>query len=278
MQSSSIATSSSPMPRAAGLSALLHLTMLGTLLFVAWWSQLKDEDPPDTFEVVEGPDDDFAAPEAPRIETPSVQLDLPKSLPPKPRPQLTIIERVPEPPPKVVQPKPKPQPAPPKIEAVPEKSLIQKIEPERQKVTYDQFRDEHGAPKPQRVKKPQPIKIKSIDTTLIFDFTSNKVTVGAGGTAMSSSELDLSKRYIAFIIQCVRQSMEAAGVTELRDAGLQFSVSLDGVISDVEISRSSGSGTFDRAVLAAIRSSRGIGPPPTGRAERFSIVIRMSGT
>ncbi|MCF3649555.1 TonB C-terminal domain-containing protein [Opitutaceae bacterium LMO-CP1] len=70
--------------------------------------------------------------------------------------------------------------------------------------------------------------------------------------------------------------MEAAGITELREAGVQFSVSLSGAITDAHITRSSGSGSFDRAVLAAFKSIRPVGSPPTRRAEVFKTVIRLS--
>ncbi len=265
------------MPRAATLSVVLHVGVLAAMIFWLWWSQRNEEKPETRFELVAGPGENYAAQEAPTVaaETPTVNLTLPKPEP-RPAPPQPVQERTPPP-----QPAPKETPreaTPPRIERVPEKpNPIKKVEPEREKVSWSDFTKEHGAPKTQPAPKTNtPIQTKKIDTSTVLSSTTTVVSAGAGGTAMTSREIDLSKRYIAFIIQQIRQAMEAAGVTEPRDAGVQFAVSKDGVLSDVRITQSSGSGEFDRAVLAAFRSIGRIGPPPTNRAEVFRTVIRLS--
>ena len=77
------------------------------------------------------------------------------------------------------------------------------------------------------------------------------------------------------IIQRIRQSLEAAGINDVREAGVEFRVSLAGAISNAKITKPSGSSKFDQAILAAFRSIRPIGRPPTGRAEVFRTVIRL---
>ena len=126
--------------------------------------------------------------------------------------------------------------------------------------------------KPVKQAAPTPIKTKSIDVGSI----TSKVTVGAGGTAMSSTEQDLSRRYVNFIIQRIIQSMQQAGITDLRSAGVEFQVSADGLISGAQITKTSGSASFDRAVLSAFRAIGRIGPPPTKRAEVFRTVINLT--
>lgn len=259
------------MPRAVSLSAFLHVSALGLMLFLAWWSQRVDKEPPAVFELVAGAGDNYAAEQAPTTTqevTPSVNVTLPEPLPeyvppkpPPPRPQPKPIERAPEP--KTL-----------KIEKAPEKPPV-KIEPAREKVSFDDFKSEHGAPKTQKVRAPKPIKAKSINVNRVMAST-NIITAGAGGTTMTANEISLSQRYVAMIIQRIRESLEEAGIMDLREAGVQFSVSVQGAISGARITQSSGSATFDRAVLAAFQNIRPIGPPPTNRAEVFKTVIRLT--
>jgi colicin import membrane protein len=276
--------SSGPLPRSFGLSALLHSMLVGALIFTAWWSRRQEKPPEAIFELVAGPGDNYAATEAPTTtaEVPNVTLRLPEPLPePKPRPPQPQPKPQPEPPPpkpapKPVEKKPTPTPTPIKIEPVPEKPPI-KIEEVREKVSFSDFAKENGKPtaKP-TTRPPTPIKTQSINVGKITAAAENTVTVGAGGTAMTTQEINLSKAYVALIIQRIRQSMEAAGINDVRSVGVEFRVSLRGAISNARIIKSSGNSKFDQAVLAAFRSIRPIGEPPTGRAEIFRTVIRLT--
>ena len=266
----------SPMPRSAGLSAFLHFSVFGLLIFFGWWSQRADEAPPAQFELVAGPGDNYAATAAPTTTaeiTPTVTLTIPE---PTPRP---VVQSAPPPRP-LPPPPPEPKvierkPAPVVIEKAPEKPPV-KIEPAREQVSFDDFAKERGAPKPAPVRKaPPPINPTKINLDRVMSAT-NVITTGAGGTAMTSTELSMSKRYVAMIIQRIRESLEQAGINDLREAGVRFSVSVEGAISDASITRSSGNAAFDRAVLAAFRNIRPIGSPPTGRAEVFTTVIRLT--
>ena len=69
--------------------------------------------------------------------------------------------------------------------------------------------------------------------------------------------------------------MEAAGVTELSEASIEFRVAANGELSAPRILRSTGSAAFDQALITAFRTIRPIGPPPSLRAEFFSVTIRM---
>lgn len=274
--------STAPLPRSLGLSALLHTLLFGTLIIAAWWARREEEPPPAVFELVAGAGDNYAATEAPTTtqEVPDITLTLPEPLPePEPRP-------LPPPPQPVVQPKPPPpkpppkvvekKPTPIKIEPVPEKPPI-KIEEVREKVSFNEFAKEHGKPTAKPVtKRPEPIKTRSINVGRITTAAENTVIAGAGGTAMTTQEIDLSKAYVALIIQRIRQSLEAAGINDVRSIKVEFRVSVQGAISNANILNSSGSSKFDQAVMAAFRTIRPIGPPPTGRAEKFETVIRLT--
>lgn len=272
--------STAPLPRSLGMSALLHCLLFSSLIVAAWWVRRTEEPPPAVFELVAGAGDNYAATEAPTTteEMPEVTLKLPEPLPepkpqpPRPQPRVQPKPPPPRPTPRVVEKKP----APVKIIPVPEKPVL-KIEPVREKVSFDDFAQQHGKPTVKTTTKPPaPIKTRSIDVGKITSATATKVTVGAGGTAMTTQELSLSKAYVALIIQRIRQALEAAGINDVRSAGVQFQVSLSGAISNARIVDSSGSGKFDQAVLAAFRSIRPIGRPPTGRAEKFETVIRLT--
>ena len=168
------------------------------------------------------------------------------------------------------------KPTPVQIKPAPEKPVL-KIEEVREKVSFADFAQQHGKPTAKTsTKPPAPIKTRSIDVGKVTSAAETKVTVGAGGTAMTTQELALSKAYVALIIQRIRQSLEAAGINDVRSAGVEFRVSLEGAISNARIVAPSGSSKFDQAVLAAFRSIRPIGRPPTGKAEKFETVIRLT--
>lgn len=265
----SVATSRSK-PEATTISAVLHLVVFGGLIFYAWWSQRVDTDDAPIFELVAGPGNDWAAEQAPtttEVTEPTVTLELPKPRPrpvapppPKPLPRETPPPPVQKAPPAPVQPAPKP---------------VKPAEPKREKVSFDQFAQQHGAPKTQKVAAPKPIKAKTIDVGQIMSAT-KIITTGAGGTAMTAQEVSLSKRYVAFIIQQIRDSVERAGITDLREVGVRFSVSASGAVSGASVTRSSGSSSFDQAVLKAFRDLPNMGAPPTKRAEVFTTVIRLT--
>lgn len=260
------------MPRGFGLSALLHLAALGIMLLLAWWSQRVEDTPDVIFEVVAGPGLDYIATEAPTTTqevAPSVNVDLPEPLPiyvpPKPKPQ-------------PLQPKPfervVPEPAPPIFEKAPE-TPAPKIEPAPTKVSFDDFTTKHGAPKTPTRKAPEPIKLKPINVNQIMADTV-LITEGAGGTARTANEVSLSKQYVAMIVQRIRDALERENISDVRDVGVRFRVSVRGVLSDAEITRSSGSREFDRAVLAAFRNIPILRTPPSNQSEVFQTVIRLT--
>lgn len=261
-------------PQSAFLSAALHAGLILLLLLFAWWAQREVEQPME-FELVAGEGDNYAATEAPtsaETASPPVALNVPvpKPLPPTPKPR--PIERQPDPtPPKVVEKKP----ADIKIEPAPVKPPV-KVEPKPERVTYQAFTQEHGKPVAKAPAPTKPVTVKSIDVGRVAAATTNVVTAGAGGKAMTAAETSLSQRYVAMIIQRIRDAMEQAGITDLREAGVQFSVSATGVVSGARITQSSGNAAFDRAVLDAFSRVRPVGPPPTKRAEVFRTTIILS--
>jgi len=266
-----VSASSNPqMPRAFGLSALLHGGIIAVLVLMAWWAQRERDRNEDFFEVVAGPGDNYAATEAPTQAAPPVEtvaVDLPPAPVIQPRPTPPVVQ--PRPP----EPAPVTQQAPPRIE--PRPAPVQE-EPKPQTVSYQDFVRQNGAPQPRTQPAPAPIRAKEIDLGRVTAAATNNVQAGAGGTALRADTSDLERAYVTALIARIRRAMEAAGVTDVREAGVQFQVSLDGVISGARITQGSGSAEFDRAVLAAFSSIRPLGPPPTGKAEIYRTVIRLT--
>lgn len=272
-------------PRAFMLSVLLHASVAVAVLVFAWWSNRRQPEQPQIFELVAGEGNDYAALEAPTTAAPpvpTVKIDLPDPVPivtpaPQPEPPRPVVERAPEP-----RPVPREETPPPKkIEKKAPEKAQKKPEPKREleRTTFDSFRKEHGDPKPVKARPapkitPKKINADSIAGRVASDST-NSVKAGAGGTALTRAQADLWAAYQAMIIQRIRRAMEAAGVTDLRSARVEFRVSAGGIVSAARITDGSGNRDFDNAVLTALRSIGTLGPPPTNRAETLSVIIEM---
>jgi TolA protein len=124
-----------------------------------------------------------------------------------------------------------------------------------------------------------PISTKQIDAKGIASGVLGGSTAntkgGAGGTALSRSEGDLTEAYAALIVQRIRQALESASFNDVAAVIVQFQVSATGAISGARIVQSSGNTEFDQAIIKALQTIRPVGPPPTGRAETFRIPIRL---
>lgn len=265
-------TSNSQMPRAFGWSAMLHAGVFGVLIAIAWWSQRTNDRDEHVFEVVAGPGDNYAATEAPTQAVPetTVSVTIPRAQPPRPQPRQA------PPPVQVPVQRAAPEPTPPRNPVQPRPEPVrEEPKPQPQTLSYQDFVRENGQPKPRTPAAPAPIKPKEIDLGRIAAAQTNNVREGAGGTAMTADTSDLEKAYVRTLIERIRQAMMAAGVTDVREVAVQFQVSAGGAISSATITRGSGSAEFDRAVLAAFRSIRPLGPPPTGKAEIYRTVIRL---
>ena len=272
-------------PGAFVVSACLHVAVVVALLLLLWWSRREQPPVPQIFELVAGAGDNYAATEAAAAATPApptetVNVELPEALPVitkelvLPPPPAPVVERTP--PPKVEPKKAETkQPAPKKAE--PRKEEPKKTESLVRPTTFQDFVKKEGTPKAApKAAPPAPIRAKSIDVDRVVQGVaggSTAVKAGASGTALSVAPND--QAYVAMILDRIRRSMEAAGVTELSEARIEFRVAANGELSAPRILRSTGSAAFDQALITAFRTIRPIGPPPSLRAEFFSVTIRM---
>jgi len=270
-------------PSAYFLSAFLHTAVAGTLVLLSFKGCQKPEEPPHIFELVAGEGDNYAATEAPALTAPvapKVQLPTIKAPPtpktPEPEPVIEpqpVIKPAPVPsPPKTETPKketPKKQPEPPKKKEEPKQVMT--------KAEFDKLNKQKTA-SAKTAKTTTPLTTKKIDVDSITKgVAGGKSTTqkGAGGTALTAAEANQLDRYVALILQRIREALMNAGLSDQLEVRVEFRVSAGGAISSVRIVNGSGSREFDDAVANAFRNIRPIGPPPTNRAEAFSVVVRM---
>lgn len=290
-------------------SVFLHGTLVAlALAYLFWRSVTKPEPAPTVFELVAGEGDNYAATEAPALGTPGgIKITVPEI----PRPEPTPVVAPPEPEP-VIQAAPEPttkaaatitSPTIPNmarnIERLADKreaNIRKKVEQQqkadaaakkkaddlaKKTLTKEEFDRQNANKKTASAKSNSntPISTKRIDAEGIAKGVAGGSTAntkgGAGGTALSRSEGDLTEAYAALIVQRIRQALESASFNDVAAVMVQFQVSATGVISGARIVQSSGNTEFDQAIIKALQTIRPVGPPPTGKAETFRIPIRL---
>ena len=288
-------------------SVFLHGTLIVlAVAFVYWRSIVKPDPVPTVFELVAGEGDDYGATEAPALGIPDgIKITVPEM--PRPEPTPTVAPPEPEP---VIQAAPEPAPkaaAAIKSPTIPNMArnierLADKREANIRKKVEQQQKTDAAAKKKtdeaaKRLTKEEfdclnagkksspkattntPLSTKRIDAEGLAKGVTGgsnaKTKGGAGGTALSRSEGDLTEAYAALIVQRIRQALESASFNDVAAVMVQFQVSATGVISGARIVQSSGNAEFDQAIIKALQTIRQIGPPPTNRAETFRIPIRL---
>lgn len=297
-------------PGAFLLSALLHGAVIGLFILLAWLAQQKIQEAPKIFELVAGPGNDLGATAAPALGTPDGKIDfkLPAFTPaPAPR-----AETAP-PPPSVPEPAvaapvevaPPRQTAPPvaatkapnfardvnrisnkrarRLEAEEKRrqEASARAETERQKkVSYEEFLREHGKSIDQNSARARgrTVEAPQLNTRGIIGGAaggSSASTAGAGGKALTRAEQSMLDNYRSLIMQRAKQSYQAPpGVSDQLQVLVGFHVSAGGVLSGLQVLRSSGNADFDRAVIAAFQQIGALGPPPTGAGFDWSVIFK----
>jgi len=245
--------------------ASLSLHGLGAMLIVAmtWWMAKQQEAGPVIFELVAG---EPTAPDelvAPARGTTSIKVDLPKVH------QVQLPEQKEETPVEAVE---KPKPA----EAKPDKAA----KPEPQRVSFDQFKKQHGQPRETSTTPPKPVRTPKIDTQGIPGGVTGGSTTntrgGGGGTALARQEQGQLETYIAQLMGALRRAHEKPPrLGDQLEAKVTFEVAANGGISGVRLSLSSGNEEFDQSALEAFRHVSGIGPTPTGKGYTWTVTFRM---
>jgi len=297
-------------PSAFLLSITLHGGAVAIMLFFTYAVSQQTKDAPQVFELVAGAGDNYMATEAPALGVPGgIKLDIP-ALPtpkvqiaptPEPAPEPTPAVIKSEPAPRAPAPIEKPAPAPktpdkPEETAVPnfkkqiankvlraELNTKKKIERERveeaKRVTKAEF-EKANKTKAAAIAKGGATKIAKIDAEgiaagVVGGSTKNK-TGGAGGKALVAEDGAPMERYFALLKNRLKENHEKPlGLSDTLVARVEFYVGADGSISNVKISRSSGSPEFDRSVVEAFARTKSMGPRPDKKGESAVLDFKM---
>lgn len=240
-------------------SVLLHAALV-CVAFLAVVLVPEEKEPPAIFEMVSVPN----LPPITEVETEIAFDPIPIDpvIFPEPEPE---PERIPEP--KPVEKKPEPKP------------VEKKPEPPPEKISYDQFVREQGAPKVQKPRevKPKPIKVPKINTTQIVNNLRDIMVDTTQLNQMSQSEINALEAYFARLKQRLKLAWaKPSGLSDRLESTVEFDISAGGVLSGMRITSSSGNGDFDQSVLAAFRALRNFGPTPDGRSYPARVTFRMT--
>jgi colicin import membrane protein len=180
----------------------------------------------------------------------------PVSAPPEPRPEPVPEPQKPEP---VVQEPPKPEPP---------KPVVEQPKPEPQKPEIATKKPEKPKPEKPKPEQPKPAPLKQVnlqkqlDAAIARDAEARKanqlLNPGQGGRA-SQEELDA---YRAAIAAKVRRNLIAPpGLSGNPEALFEIEQAPGGVVTDIQLVRSSGNQALDEAIKRAIRKSDPLPPP-----------------
>jgi colicin import membrane protein len=270
-------------PSAFLLSATMHGAVVAALLLLGFLFNQPEKDPPKIFELVAGEGSNYLATEAPALGTPGgIKLNLPA--PPKPKPaepapaEFTPPQPAPAPKPVITK-----APPPPKAQPSIAKQILTKLynadrkakrevakerAAEQARITKEEF---DRANRAQAATKAATAKLQKIDAEGIAKGVAggspaNKDS-GAGGRALTSTAGDARERFDSALLAALRRALEEEkppGLSESLVASVQFRVEADGTLTNVRLSKPSGSTEFDNAVRAAIRRVSGTIRPPAG--------------
>jgi len=265
-------------PGAFFLSAFLHTAVATMVLAFAWFAQKRASEQSPIFQLVVGPGNNYGATiaaagsAASRASSPATLLDkMNRALN---RSEQNVL----------------------KTEAAQEKlEQLQADKEAKQAINAKADKLASPAPTPKSVKtptqkspapstthstnaKPSPVKVPRINAEDIANgvLNASPTELGAGGSARSRPEGDLSEAYIAWLRQQLRDAFQPPdGMSDRLQAEVEFILNADGSVTGAHVIGPSGNTAFDRAVLAAFRTMAALPPPPTNRSARYTLSFRM---
>ncbi len=267
------------------LSATLHGAIVALALLWSFAASINTKPPSRILELVAGEGNNYGATVAPALGTPGgVKLTVPAQPAPKPetvKPEpAPVTPAEPQPPP---QPKAPPMtkqqpapatPAPPTKAADTAPNFAKSI---RRKLIAADSRAKAAVAKERAAEakaaaaaaKVQHIDAEGIAKGVVGGSAANK-DGGAGGRALESTAGSAMERYDAMLIDRLRRALEAEkppGLSDALIATVVFNIGADGSLTNIRITKRSGSAEFDAAVRAAFRRVGAVGPRPDHRSE-----------
>lgn len=257
------------------VSLVLHgAVVLAIVLSAMAFQQVRQLNTPKIFELVAGEGTNYAATEAP-APSPGVTFE---------RPDVPIIKTPSEP-----EPQPVVQPAQPVVRQTPVvapqhvESPVKPAEKPRQSTTsWQEFQKQNKARTRAQSAGEAPApgaKSAAVPKIKVRGVTGGTGSAeGAGGKVLSrSADQDLLGSYLALLQQQLKAAHEKpTGLGDHLSVTISFTLSASGAMSNVRVTRSSGSAEFDESALAAFRAVRSIGPRPDGKTDTRTAVFKMS--
>ncbi len=144
--------------------------------------------------------------------------------------------------------------------------------------SYEEFLRQYGTTQV-RGSTPRPVPtsfVPQIDPKAMVD-----ELLGHGGPAAvprdgESAVGDEAAAYFGRLVEALRAAFDGPGTLDaLYAAKVSFVLTGEGLLTNVQLVRSSGNADYDHAVLAAFRSVRPVGPAPKGHTGRCTINFRL---
>ncbi|MDR0902764.1 MAG: TonB family protein [Opitutaceae bacterium] len=264
------------------ISMMLHGAVVLAIALTAMAFQQAQFNTPQPFELVTGEGTNYAATEAP-APSPGIEFQAPDvpfvETPPPP----------PEPPPDIQPPQPVVQPVQPEARQIPVvvpkpvDSPVKPVEKPAQSTTsWQQFQQQNKnkTRAQSTVAKPpgaKPAVIPKINARQGVPGGTGSAE-GAGGSVLSrSGDQDLLGGYLKMLHDQLKAAHEKpTGLGDHLSVTISFTLSATGAMTDVRVTRSSGSAEFDQSALAAFRAVRSIGSRPDGKTDTRTAVFKMS--
>lgn len=277
-------------PSAIFASLAIHavFAILIVLLSLMIKRAQEAQKPPVIFELVAGPPTSPFEKEAPALGVRNpTKLEVPKSVPktpPKPEPVEEEEEETVAPPVTV-----KPPPIAPPKQTTKAKTEVKKPAPPKaaptpKKMSYDDFKKQHGEPKagkastsPRSAAKVPRINTKGITGGVAGGSTAND-RGGGGGKALTREDMAEMDIYITALknrLGIAHNELKPEGLGDSLSAEVEFTISANGEISNIRIVRSSGNAEFDASVRESFRRITWMGARPDKRSSSFRLTFRM---
>lgn len=250
------------------ISGAVHLAfflLIGLTVLVKLFSK-PPQDTAFVFEMVESPNIPTAAPAIeqspePAIITPEVpkfevrvrhSIEMPETPAPRPAPPAPVVPKQPVPKPKPLT-KPKPAPV---------------VKP----MTLEQFRQQHGKPKPRVAPRPAIQKNIDVPSVAVPTFESSPPRSPRPPRNHASSQA-LDAAYKAKLKHHANLAWDRPQINNSRalEAKILYTIAPNGTIESVRFEQRSGNAVLDNSAIAAARLTKSPGPTPTGKREIIRI-------
>lgn len=192
-------------------------------------------------------------------------------------PRSSLLADRPLPPPPKAQPQPEPEPKP-EPQPEPEPEPEPEPPPPAERISFEEFKREHGEPEPTRRPPPPPPTVEVPDFSVSTDAfagllaPAERAHASQLGAGQQAALLSFARALRARLNSAWNRPPSLAN--RPLEATVRFQVAPDGTLQGVRITRSSGVALFDSSVRQAFRQVGKVDPPPGRQARLYEIPFR----